>query len=295
MTLHWSAEDKTLQSGSVNPFALDSRAFVVNQPVLIHCNSELSTEMPKSAATNSRIKQHIPKLISNDIVITGKPQLPQVANVQDLIDSLQMEKSNKMACLNSAPSMTESSRQQDIQNEIWKRFILDDGESEINRQAHEEAQEQTKRELLLWSSPPKSYVAEPPSMDRSALLVTPDAPRPYHSDTPSRQTAVSQGSSARGPAPLGKGSSGSLIVHQGNPSPKPKQQEFKFYQPRLFVGRLADKAAAAAPTSSSTFSSAAKVASARRSSRGRKARRDTGRPDIRAMPDLLGDPIEETP
>ncbi|KEY72092.1 hypothetical protein S7711_00108 [Stachybotrys chartarum IBT 7711] len=296
-TSHWSADDKTLHSGSVNPFALNSRAFMVNQPVLSHRNSEISTEMPKSAATNGRINQRTPKLTSNDIIITAKPQLPQVPNVQDLIDSLQIKKNNKTVCLDSASSRTESSHQQDIQNEIWKRLILDDDVSEINRQAHEEAREQTKRELLLRSSSPKSYVAGPPSMDRSALLMTPDAPRQHHSDTTPPQPAVSQGSSARGPAPLGKGSCESLIVHEGTPSPKPKQQEFKFHQPRLFVGRLADKAAAAAavPTSSSSFSFAAKVAPARRSSRGRKARRDTGRPDIRAMPDLFGDPIEETP
>ncbi|EGX88457.1 hypothetical protein CCM_08501 [Cordyceps militaris CM01] len=81
--------------------------------------------------------------------------------------------------------------------------------------------------------------------------------------------------------------------------------ESTFHPPSLFVGRLAASISggAVAPTAAPSASepepssiTAPKAPSARvMSRRRRKKRREAGRPDIRALPNIQGDPIEFTP
>ncbi|KAM3502069.1 hypothetical protein MY11210_009178 [Beauveria gryllotalpidicola] len=81
------------------------------------------------------------------------------------------------------------------------------------------------------------------------------------------------------------------------------KRESTFHPPSLFVGRLASgdagAAVAAVPKASETEQSsfsAPKAPSGRVMSRRRRnRRREAGRPDIRALPNIQGDPIEFTP
>jgi hypothetical protein len=75
----------------------------------------------------------------------------------------------------------------------------------------------------------------------------------------------------------------SVIAHPA--SPQLLHAEFKFHQPQLFVGRLANDA----PCNSPLASLYAQPKKGRRS----KKRRDKKRPDFRAIPNYNDDPIEE--
>jgi hypothetical protein len=75
----------------------------------------------------------------------------------------------------------------------------------------------------------------------------------------------------------------SVIDHPA--SPQPLHAEFKFHQPQLFVGRLANDEPCNPPSTSL-------YAQLKKGRRPRK-RRDKERPDFRAIPNYNDDPIEE--
>jgi hypothetical protein len=77
----------------------------------------------------------------------------------------------------------------------------------------------------------------------------------------------------------------SLMAQASPESPGMPPKEFKFHQPKLFVGRLAGRTAAPNATALMQANGNGRRVKKRR-------RRTSGRPDIRAMPDSLVDPIE---
>lgn len=219
----------------------------------------------------------------------------QYRDVLSLMDLLNEDEHAQQACESHKDSRQDSPMEDE--DEIWKKFMLDDDPCEITRKACEEAYEQTRRQLRQPPSPlPASDVAEAPStrpspdpsISISDRLNSCDLPpqddgtdtRKPHSPQPSANTELS--------------STSSLIAHPASPSSRAQpssSSDFKFHQPRLFVGRLAgDKMAQAPPTPAAVLRGKARLRGARR-----RRSRDTGRPDIRALPNFEGelDPIEE--
>lgn len=222
----------------------------------------------------------------NDLILPMQAELAKPPNVLDLLDLLDEEEPSH----DTGISALEQNPGSEDEDEVWRKFVLDDDAGEINRRARAEAHEQTKQQLaqLQYLS---SDVAEPPSTHSpspsptQANLVTDinDDPPPRHVGAASR-TSHSPDDTTMAPS--------SVIAQSGSP-PKPPQQlaEFRFHQPRLFVGRLASiPGSVPAPPDAQSGSAAGK----RGRRRGRGARgRELGRPDIRAVPDFEEDPIEE--
>jgi hypothetical protein len=192
------------------------------------------------------------------------------------------------------------------EDEIWKRFVFDNDTIEITRKARDEANEQTKRDLGLKktnelhtfedlflassSTAPPSDVAEPPSATRDKSLsmkqtfgiADDQIGKPLSTDSDSDSDLEGR-PSAEAAAKTDTADTIDSIVAQP-PSPRPPQAEFKFYQPQLFIGRLASDAPSDTPS--------VPLYAPKKGRRWRK-RRDMGRPDFRAMPDYDDDPIEE--
>ncbi|KIL96592.1 hypothetical protein FAVG1_01336 [Fusarium avenaceum] len=176
----------------------------------------------------------------------------------------------------------------------WNTFVFDDDSIETSRKARQEAHEQTKRDLGLEkpnipfpffestlsssSVAPPSDVAEPPSASRDGRSLHKDN---NHSKTDDRAEDLRKPSEAVANTSI-ESTTDSFIAHPA--SPQPLLAEFKFHQPQLFTGRLANDAPCNPP---STL-----YAQPKKGRRSRK-RRDKERPDFRAVPNYNDDPIEE--
>ncbi|KAG5658164.1 hypothetical protein KAF25_007115 [Fusarium avenaceum] len=174
------------------------------------------------------------------------------------------------------------------------RFVFDDDSTETSRKARQEAHEQTKRDLGLKkpnvpfpffestlsssSVAPPSDVAEPPSASRDGWSLHKES---NHSRTDDRAEDLQESSEGVANTII-ESTTDSVIAHPA--SPQPLLAEFKFHQPQLFTGRLANDAPCNLP---STL-----YAQTKKGKRPRK-RRDKERPDFRAIPNYNDDPIEE--
>ncbi|KAI9163032.1 hypothetical protein HJFPF1_04630 [Paramyrothecium foliicola] len=182
------------------------------------------------------------------------------------------------------------------EDEIWRRFILDDNISEIKRTAQAAAQEQTKRELQQAFTLCASDTAQPPSStEYEGMIRTMTAVEECGSLLKSSPVDGNQSiASTLQNAEFSGHAAASLVAQQGSPIPPTKlQTEFKFHQPQLFIGRLAN-VASNLPTPTGPPPPPSPSRPAIRRGRGRPPRRRaSGRPDFRAMPDLEDDPIED--
>lgn len=215
--------------------------------------------------------------IGRDLIIPSATQLPKAPNVQDLMDLLIEEEREEAEPRNPAREPTPEDEDED---EIWKRFVFDDDISEIKRKAHDEARQQTTRNLRQTTTDVASDLAEPPSIIWNEPSSSPKAMLSSCRQFPLVHTDELLTSSE---APTTE-STNSIIAHVGSPQP---QSDFRFHHPRLFVGRLAS-----GPLPDLTPNPPPLQPLKRGRGRPRK-RRDISRPDFRAMPNFDGDPIEE--
>ncbi|KAM0472769.1 hypothetical protein ACHAP7_008556 [Fusarium lateritium] len=247
--------------------------------------------LPKSSGYGTNESSTKP---GTDLVIPLRSQLPAIPNAPDLLDLLAaVEERHGVA--NDAPASREPTPDAEDEDEIWKKFVFDDDSIETSRKARQEAHEQTKRDLGLKKSnallpffestlssssvAPPSDVAEPPSTLRNSSYLHKDS---NHNETDDRAQDLREPSGAVQNKDI-ESTTDSVIAHPA--SPQPVHAEFKFHQPRLFVGRLANDAPCNPP-------SASLYDQPRKGRRPRK-RREKERPDFRAIPNYNDDPIEE--
>ncbi|KAF5686084.1 hypothetical protein FCIRC_3182 [Fusarium circinatum] len=238
----------------------------------------------------------------SDLVLPMGSFMPVTPNVQDLLDLLAASEEQQ------EPNIEDQTQQEPIPNdddedEIWKKFVLDNDSAETNRKAREEAHEQTKCALGLkksnvprmfeesslpsGSTAPPSDIAEPPSASRGEtptmegrnFILADDQIQ----DIPGAELEAPPSETA---AKVDIADASDSVIAQPA-SPQPLHAEFKFHQPQLFVGRLASDVPS---TKSPVYLNAPRSKGRRQRS---KRRRDKGRPDFRTMPNYDDDPIEE--
>ncbi|RGP77840.1 hypothetical protein FLONG3_4016 [Fusarium longipes] len=227
----------------------------------------------------------------------------KTTNARDLLELLD-ENEDRNPVMTEKQVERQATPDVEDEDEIWKSFVFGKDTFEITRKAREEAQEQTKRDLglrrtngprtfedpLLSSSStaPRSDIAEPPSPSRNRSLLAKQAPGITGDQTENLSCTYSysdleEESPSEAAAKTDTTDAIDSIVAQPS-SPEPPQADFRFYQPQLFVGRLAGDIP--------PDRSAVPLISSRKGRRGRK-QRDKGRPDFRAIPNHDDDPIEE--
>ncbi|KAF5971843.1 hypothetical protein FCOIX_9665 [Fusarium coicis] len=238
----------------------------------------------------------------SDLVLPMGSFMPVTPNVQDLLDLLAASEEQQEPNIED-PTQQETTPNADEEDEIWKKFVLDDDSAETSRKAREEAHEQTKcalgfkkpnvprmfaeSSLPPGSSAPPSDIAEPPSASRREtptmegrnFILADDQIQ----DIPGAELEAPPSETA---ARVDIADATDSIIAQPS-SPQPLHAEFKFHQPHLFVGRLASDVPS---TKSPVYLDAPRSKGRRQRSR---RRRDKGRPDFRTMPNYNDDPIEE--
>ncbi|KAK5992225.1 hypothetical protein PT974_05626 [Cladobotryum mycophilum] len=167
------------------------------------------------------------------------------------------------------PMFNESVEEEVDEDEIWKQFVFDrNGSSaEIGKRALDDAHRETTRLLCPLPDSSSSAAAEPPSVSDQGSL------EDLHNETSDVNEEF-------------KESTNSVLAQPRSPTMK-KPDEFRFRQPRQFIGRLAHPGAEEDLGLHRTASNVP--------TRSRRRKRDSRRPDIRALPDFEGDPIEESP
>jgi hypothetical protein len=258
-----------------------------------------SCALPKSSSYER--SETSPKT-GSDLVIPMGSFMPVIPNVQDLLDLLIASEEQQEPNIENQ-TQQEITPNTDDEDEIWKKFVLDNDSAETSRKAREEAHEQTKC-ALGWKKPnvprmfiesslssgstaPPSDIAEPPSASRGEAPSTLERnfilADDQIQDLPGAELEVPS-SEAAARADIADAAD-SIIAQPA--SPQPLQAEFKFHQPQLFVGRLASDVPS---TKSPVYLDAPRSKGRRQRSR---RRRDKGRPDFRIMPNYNDDPIEE--
>lgn len=291
---------KILVRDSVRNEILDSEMQGAGHPADLPDTSETRNSLKHQ--NNNRSKASIKPQM--DLAFLARTNLRVTSKDLDLLD-LSTESEEKNEVLAETQVEQEMSPYAEDEDEIWKKFVLDDNIIETNRKARNEAHEQTKRDLGFKkksfhafedpslsssSTAPRSDVAEPPSAsrDRPLLLAkqTLDAVDEQIGEQPGADSDSSQEEppSSEAAAKTNVTDNIGSVVAQP-PSPQQSQAEFKFHQPRLFIGRLAGDTSSNKPS--------VPLYPPPKKSRRWKKRRDQGRPDFRTMPDYDDDPIEE--
>ncbi|KAF5627975.1 hypothetical protein F52700_8269 [Fusarium sp. NRRL 52700] len=239
----------------------------------------------------------------SDLILLMGSFMPVTPNVQDLLDLLAASEEQQEPTIEDQ-TQKETTPNADDEDEVWKKFVLDNDSAETSRKAREEAHEQTKRALGLkkpdvprmfvessllssGSTAPPSDIAEPPSTSRGETPTVEGQNFILADD----QIQDIPGAKLEGPpsetaARVDIADATDSVIAQPA-SPRPLHAEFKFHQPQLFVGRLASDV-------SSTKSPVSLDAPPNKGRRQRsRRRRDKGRPDFRTMPNYNDDPIEE--
>ncbi|KAL4723672.1 hypothetical protein ACLX1H_009314 [Fusarium chlamydosporum] len=291
---------KILVRDSVRNEILDSEMQGAGHPADLPDTSETrnSLKHPNNNRSKASIKPQM------DLAFLARTNLRVTSKDLDLLDLL-TESEEKNEVLAETQVEQEMSPYAEDEDEIWKKFVFDDNIIETNRKARNEAHEQTKRDLGIKkksfhafedpslsssSTAPRSDVAEPPSAsrDRPLLLAkqTLDAVDKQICEQPGADSDSSQEEppSSEAAAKTNVTDNIGSVVAQP-PSPQQSQAEFKFHQPRLFIGRLAGDTSSNKPS--------VPLYPPPKKSRRWKKRRDQGRPDFRTMPDYDDDPIEE--
>ncbi|PCD34992.1 hypothetical protein AU210_007581 [Fusarium oxysporum f. sp. radicis-cucumerinum] len=238
----------------------------------------------------------------SDLVLPMGSFTPVASNVQDLLDLLTASEEQQEPNIEDQ-TQQETTPNADDEDEIWKKFVLDNDSAETSRKAREEAHEQTKCALGLkkphvprmfvesslpsCSTAPSSDIADSPSASRGEAPTTEGRNFILADDQiQDLPGAELEAPSSEAAARVHIADATDSIIAQPA-SPQPLHAEFKFRQPQHFVGRLAgDVPSAKSPVYLD------KPRSKGRRQRSRR-RRDKGRPDFRTMPNYNDDPIEE--
>ncbi|KAH7148426.1 hypothetical protein EDB81DRAFT_792252 [Dactylonectria macrodidyma] len=226
-----------------------------------------------------------PAKVDHDLVLPSKTELPKAPNVQDLLDLLVEDEQGQLEETSNLEITSED------EEEVWKRFILDEDCAEISRKAGLEAHRQTTHDLCIAMAHPTSDVVEPPSASRESPSQTSYQGRgsaiALAMSSPNIGSGVEDQPSFNAASTNTTDTGNSTAARAG--SPKSHHSDIRFHQPSLFIGRLASLPSASNAANVGPVQSQPPL---RRRGRRRKSRGE-GRPDFRAMPDYEGDPIEE--
>ncbi|KAF7557187.1 hypothetical protein G7046_g6109 [Stylonectria norvegica] len=219
---------------------------------------------------------------NSGLLLSTVTQLSEAPGDRNLMDLL-IEEEESQPRVNLRLPMEREGTPED-EDEIWKKFVFDtDDDAEINRKARDEARQQAAQDLRLPEVDIASDTPEPPSTSHARLSTSPQPT--LVTSTISPPSNVSDSITASLEPPSTEGTSTTAQVG----SPKLQASDFKFHQPRLFIGRLATKPPVVAK------SLVQPGPQPQRRGRGRpRKRRAEGRPDFRAMPGFDDDPIEES-
>ncbi|KAL6857527.1 hypothetical protein ACO1O0_004965 [Amphichorda felina] len=183
------------------------------------------------------------------------------------------------------PALGEGVQSEVDEDEIWRVFLLDGDRTEITRKAVEEAMDTTRRHLLQPEEKMASDMAEAPSLAPDSIPMTLSGADNILLDPPSLPVPATQMEMPTFPSGTPTDTVTSVAAEQGSPNLGTEEQQsadYKFHQPRPFIGRLA-----------STGDGPRQPRSPLKRRRGRpRKKRDQRRPDFRAMPNFDGDPIE---
>ncbi|KAF4343324.1 hypothetical protein FBEOM_2728 [Fusarium beomiforme] len=257
-----------------------------------------SCALPKSASYE---RSELSRRTGSDLVLPMGSCMPVTPNVQDLLDLLAA--SEEQHGVNIDVQTTQDTPNAEDEDDIWKKFVLDDDTAETSRKAREEAYEQTKCAMGLkkqdvpqmfsepslpsGSTEPPSDIAEPPSVSRGEALPRIERNLKLANDQIQDLSGADSIILLSEAAVITDITDATESIIAQPASPQPFQAEFKFHQPQLFVGRLASDV----PSNKSPVYFEAPPKKGRRQLSRR--RRDKGRPDFRAMPNYDDDPIEE--
>ena len=173
--------------------------------------------------------------------------------------------------------------QDEDEEKVWKKFVLDDDASEIDRIAHDEAHVRTTRQLRLHTQAPASDIAEPSSTNCYQRETTPF-------EGCSRNTGFFdiRGLAETSPYSSADSAINSTSAQLGSSASPPKSHKFipRFHRLRPFVGRLAGVLRASSSLVKEPDNKVPRVW---------KKKKESGRLDIRGLPDIEGDPIEDSP
>lgn len=180
-------------------------------------------------------------------------------------------------------------KQQASDEELWKKFMIDDDPEDIEEKARRAAEDETKRQIIEAQSTARSDDVEPPSTvcdEASTILDQVASMSDVFSDV------SESGLDDEGHVEDGKlGQAASIVAEHGSPAPKlNKPEPFKMYVPAPFVGRLASLSA----EEGEPILQPPRTTFAGKKGKGRSKKRwRSERPEIRAVPDCKEDPIEE--
>lgn len=201
----------------------------------------------------------------------------QPPKAKDLADLLE-EQVRRIGQNIPANKETHAELDDDDEDEIWKRFVLDEDAKAITERALQEAKNETKRQLCSPMEVTACDVLEQSLASSEAGFMSPTSSSEA-ADVP-EGTLLLQGSH--------NGNASSVVAQPGTPPRKIQNHHFRFRQPESFVGRLANSKAVVGQESG-RYGLADQGIKKRR-----QRKRDHKRPDIRAMPNINGDPIEES-
>ena len=173
--------------------------------------------------------------------------------------------------------------QEEDEENVWKKFVLDDDASEIDRIAHDEAHDRTMRQLRLHTQAPASDITEP-SLTNCYQRDTASF-EGFSSNTGFSDTRSLAETSPYSSADTAINSTSAQLGSSASP-PKSHKSITRFHKLRPFVGRLAS-----VPRASSSLVNQPD----NRGPKGWKKKNESGRIDIRGLPDIEGDPIEDSP
>lgn len=165
-------------------------------------------------------------------------------------------------------------------DEFWKRFVFDGCSSEPEQATHH-GEVATTRPSLERSQPSCDPASAQPPPDGDADIAACNNLPPQGQE----DLVCSPGEASRIIPEDYPIEDKSRPDDQGGSSGNPEQQQdFKFSQPRLFIGRL---------TSRANVTQTSLGPPPKRGQGGASRKRDAQRPNIRGLPDFDGDPIED--
>ncbi|CAI6097670.1 unnamed protein product [Clonostachys chloroleuca] len=215
---------------------------------------------------------------SQDLMLPSVCDLLAAPAFQAFDDFVGVEEAPQMSYVDLLEEATGNLTEADDE-EIWKKFIFDN-DSDLTESTVGEVQTDTATERMdNQSSCHSAYVQSTPNGDTDITSFGKNV-----SDNPGGfEWSLNETSS---PNLLENCliEDKPQLYEQGPLSGNPEQDDFKFHHPRPFIGRLASQTKATPKPRDSPL----------KRTRGRpKKKRDAQRPDIRAMPNFDGDPIDD--
>lgn len=239
-----------------------------------HSNPDAGTE---KVSTVNQTEVHA---TSQDLMLPSVCDLLVEPAFQAFDDFVGVEEAPQMSYVDLLGEATGNLTEADDE-EIWKKFIFDN-DSDLTESTVGEVQTDTATELMdNQSSCHPAYVQSTPNGDTDITSFSKSV-----SDNPGDFEWSSNETCSSNLLENCLIEDKPQLYEQGPLSGNPERDDFKFHHPRPFIGRLASQTNATPKPSDSPLMR----------TRGRpKKKRDAQRPNIRAMPNFDGDPIDDDP